>query len=69
MSKLKIFEEIYNYYVNIYLNELDNTNNKLITDTTLILNKLGEDLTSYNPQLKKHKTSKILIIIDEFNTF
>ena len=29
---------------------------KLYTDTTLILNKLGSDKVSINPQLKKHRT-------------
>ena len=37
------------------------------TDTTFVCNKLGEDLVSYNPQVKKHKTSKISIISDDFN--
>ena len=43
------------------------SNNKYYTDTTFICNKLGEDLVSNNPQIKKHKTSKISIISDDFN--
>ena len=34
----------------------------LNTDTTFILNKLGKDEVSYNPQLKKHAI-KILFIL------
>ena len=30
----------------------------LNTDTTFILNKLGKDEVSYNPQLKKHAINK-----------
>jgi hypothetical protein len=35
-------------------------------DSTLIANKLGIDLTSYNIQLKKHKSTKVSLIIDDF---
>ena len=38
----------------------------LYTDTTLIPNKLGGELLAYNPQLKKHKSTKISIITDMF---
>jgi hypothetical protein len=30
-------------------------------------NKLGEQFVTYNPQVKKHKTTKVSIISDEFN--
>jgi hypothetical protein len=43
MINLGIYKEIFNNYVNKYINELDNKINVLYTDTTLILNKLGED--------------------------
>ena len=46
---------------------MKNTSTTYFTDTTFICNKLGEDLTSNNPQIKKHKTSKISIISDDFN--
>ena len=36
----------------------------IITDTSLIINKLGIDNIGYNPQLLKHKTSKISLICD-----
>ena len=38
--------------------------NIIITDTSLIVNKLGIDNIGYNPQLPKHKTSKISLICD-----
>ena len=46
---------------------MKNTSTIYFTDTTFICNKLGEDLTSNNPQIKKHKTCKISIITDDFN--
>jgi len=36
-------------------------------DTTFICNKLGIEDTSFNQQIKKHKTTKISIISDDFN--
>ena len=39
----------------------------LYTDTTFICNKNGKELTDYNPQVKKHKTTKLSLIIDNFN--
>ena len=41
-------------------------NNLLYTDTTFVINKYGNELVNYNPQIKKHKTTKISIIIDNF---
>jgi polysaccharide deacetylase 2 family uncharacterized protein YibQ len=32
---------------------------------TFICNKNGKQLTDYNPQVKKHKTTKISLIIDD----
>ena len=37
----------------------------MLTDTTIISNKLGIDKIGYNPQLPKHKISKISLITDE----
>ena len=48
-------------YTNKYLNKSENI---FITDTSLIINKLGIDCIGYNPQMPKHKTSKISIISD-----
>jgi hypothetical protein len=58
---------IFNKTINSYLNEMKNTSTTYFTDTTFICNKLGKDLTSNNPQIKKHKTCKISIITDDFN--
>jgi hypothetical protein len=40
--------------------------NILITDTTIVPNKLGIDKVGYNPQIPKHKASKISLITDIF---
>ena len=53
---------MYNESIDIYLNKLDNNTNKYFTDTTFICNKLGEEL-----EVKKHKTSRNLIISDDFD--
>jgi len=40
----------------------------MYTDTTFVSNKLGIDnVDSFNQQIKKHKTTKISIISDDFN--
>ena len=50
-----------NRYTNKYLNKSSNKSpNIIITDTSLIINKLGIDNIGYNPQLLKHKTFKII---------
>ena len=36
-----------------------------ITDTSLVANKNGSDKVSYNPQLTKHKSTKISVISDD----
>ena len=43
-------------------------NNIYITDTSLIANKGGIDKIAYNPQLLKHKSSKISIITNNKGT-
>ena len=53
LEKYNIFENIYKQNITIYLKEMDN--------------KLGEEFVNYNPQVKKHKTTKVSIISDEFN--
>jgi hypothetical protein len=42
----------------------NSTTNILLTDTTIILNKLGIDKIGYNPQIPKHKATKISLITD-----
>ncbi len=49
-------------YTNKYLK---NKSNILLTDTTIIPNKLGIDKKGFNPQIPKHKASKISLITDE----
>ena len=36
---------------------------------TIVCNKLGKESVGYNMQIKKHKTSKISIITDDFNIY
>lgn len=58
-----VIHNTYNKTVKHYLSE---SNNKtFLTDTTLIPNKMGIDKIGFNPQLLKHKTSKISYITTE----
>ena len=52
----------------MYLTKINKSENKkyLYIDTTIIPNKLGINDISINPQLKKHKSSKISVIIDDY---
>ena len=60
LIKYNIIESVYKKTVNKYLST---SKNKIyLTDTTLIPNKMGIDKIGFNPQLKKHKTSKISYI-------
>ena len=68
MIKLEIYKNVFNHFVLKYTNELNSHIKSLFVDSTLILNKLGTDSATYNPQLKKHKTTKISIIMDDFRT-
>ena len=66
LQKYNVITLTYNDLVKKYSNKyLKNKSNILLTDTTLILNKLGVDNTGYNPQIPKHKCSKISLITDE----
>ena len=49
-----IMEKVFHNIVKLYLIELDKPSKILCTDTSLIINKLGIDMISNNPQLKKH---------------
>ena len=67
MRKTNIISLTYHETVNRYTNKYFNKSSKkfpntIITDTSLIVNKLGIDNIGYNPQLPKHKTSKISLI-------
>jgi hypothetical protein len=65
LQKYNIITLTYTELVKKYCNKnFKNKSNILLTDTTLILNKLGIDKTGYNPQIPKHKASKISLITD-----
>lgn len=53
-----------NKYISKNLKNNKNNKNILLTDTTLISNKLGIDNIGYNPQNPKHKVSKVSLITD-----
>ena len=60
LVKYNIIQNTYNKTIKSYLK---NSKNKIyLTDTTLILNKMGCDKIGFNQQLLKHKTSKISYI-------
>jgi hypothetical protein len=68
LTKNNIINQIYKNFINMYLTKINKSENKkyLYIDTTIIPNKLGINDISINPQLKKHKSSKISVIIDDY---
>ena len=62
-----LIKNLYVRYKNNYISEMNTDIKYLYTDTTFICNKNGKQLIDYNPQVKKHKTTKISLIIDDFN--
>ena len=52
LVKYNIFEKLFNKTINEYISEMGNNSKQYYTDTTFVCNKLGEDLVSYNPQVK-----------------
>ena len=68
LTKNNIINQIYKNSINMYLTKINKSENKkyLYIDTTIIPNKLGINDISINPQLKKHKSSKISVIIDDY---
>ena len=66
LIKYKFFEHFFEYYISIYIENMHEFEKEFYVDSTLIANKLGIDLTSYNIQLKKHKSTKVSLIIDDF---
>ena len=66
LAKLDIFNKFRIYYTQLYLKTIPITERLLYIDSTFILNKLGNEEVAFNPQIKKHKTSKISIICDQF---
>ena len=66
LIKYKFFELFFEYYIGTYIENMHEFEKEFYVDSTLIANKLGIDLTSYNIQLKKHKSTKVSLIIDDF---
>jgi hypothetical protein len=65
LQKNDIISLSYHETVKKYTNKnLNKSSNIFITDTSLIINKLGIDNIGYNPQISKHKTSKISLMCD-----
>ena len=56
--KYDIYQQLFIIIVNEYITELGGPCDTLMTDTSLIQNKLGIDLVDITQQLKKHKTIK-----------
>ena len=56
----------FEYYIGTYIENMYELKKEFYVDPTLTANKLGIDLTSYNIQLKKHKSTKVSLIIDDF---
>jgi hypothetical protein len=67
LIKYNIFEDTYDKCVKKYLTDLNIKTHYLNIDTTFVCNKLGMEDVSFNQQIKKHKTTKISIISDDFN--
>jgi hypothetical protein len=51
----------FNKFIDKYTLKMNSNIQYLNTDTTFILNKLGKDEVSYNPQLKMHAINKYRI--------
>jgi len=62
-----IFENINDLFITKYLDEGNKDINKLYTDTTFINNQYGIENINYNPYNNKHKSTKVSLIIDEYN--
>jgi len=62
LIKYNVIKNTFKDTVKHYMN--NSKNNIFITDTTLIANKCGIDCINYNPQLLKHKSTKISLITD-----
>ena len=67
LIKYNIFNDTYEKYKNKYLNKLFTHTQIFYTDITFVCNKIGIKNVSFNQQIKKHKTTKVSIITDDFN--
>jgi hypothetical protein len=66
LIKLDFLNIVYEKYISKYTIEMAPNIKELHVDSTLIANKCGIDLVDYNVQLKKHKSSKISLIVDDY---
>ena len=64
--KHNILVEFYDDYMEKYIANMSKNISEFYIDSTLVANKLGIDKATHNIQLKKHKSSKISIIEDDF---
>ena len=67
VKDLKLFETFYDEYISKYIGCIGNKFREFYMDSTLVANKYGSDKADYNKQLPKHKSTKISLIVDEFN--
>jgi len=65
LIKHNFFEHFFEYYISTYVNNMHEHLDEFFVDSTLVANKYGIDLVTYNVQLKKHKSSKVSIVIDD----
>lgn len=67
LQQYNVITSTYYNTVNKYISKknktIKNKSNILLTDTTLISNKLGIDNIGYNPQHPKHKVSKVSLTV------
>jgi hypothetical protein len=66
LIRINFLEDFFKFINHKYVNKLGDKIDILYIDSTLIANKLGIDDISYNVQLKKHKSSKVSLVIDSF---
>ena len=65
LERCKLFNFFFNEYTSYYVDNMYDNIEDFFVDSTLIANKYGIDNISYNPQLQKHKSTKLSAIIDD----
>ena len=61
-----MLNNIFTWLSNKYTKSTSVYGNKLYVDSFFVLNKCGIDDIAYNPQIKKHKTTKVSVICNKF---
>jgi len=64
IQKYDIFNKFNTYIVSKYVDNIGDHITSIYMDSTFIMNKYGIDNASFNPQINKHKTSKITLLVD-----